>query len=166
VRLWASTKPVDELTGLLSRGSWVRDVDDALSNPTKERVAVIVMNIDQFCQVNKTYGYVFGDEVLRQIGQVFLNRCKTRNAVPYSTFGDGLAVVLKGGDAQSALELAELLRLDVEGLGMTKEPVTVSAGVAVAKDGEWVEELFDGAEQAMYGAKRKGRNQVGVRAAT
>ncbi len=151
----------DGLLGILDRASFDADLSHALSN-AQRRVALAMADIDHFKHVNDTYGHRVGDNVLRAVAQVLVNR-SAHNAVPYRYGGEELAVIITGADARSAAQFAESVRADVEKLSF-EEPalkVTVSLGVAVApSDGDSTEQLVTKADARLYRAKREGRNCV------
>ncbi len=151
----------DALLGILDRGTFDADLSHALRN-AKQRVALVMADIDHFKRVNDTYGHGAGDVVLRAVAQVLSNR-SSHNATPYRYGGEELAVIITGADAQSAAQFAEAVRADVEKLSF-EEPslkVTVSLGVAVApSDGNRTEELVGKADARLYRAKHGGRNCV------
>jgi len=93
----------DGLLGIFDRGSFDADLSHALSDQ-KQRVSLAMADIDNFKQVNDTYGHRVGDAVLRAVAQVLSNRCPPFNAVPYRYGGEELAVIITGTDAQSVAQ--------------------------------------------------------------
>jgi diguanylate cyclase (GGDEF)-like protein len=112
----------DELTGLLNRRKWWRDLDAVLRKASQ--VTFILADMDQFGVVNRTYGPGVGDQVLRTISRRLEARCASMPAAlgPYRFGGEAFAVVLKDAGAEEAVAFAELLRADVEEMRMEFYP--------------------------------------------
>ncbi|WP_186332240.1 sensor domain-containing diguanylate cyclase [Bordetella genomosp. 13] len=145
----------DPLTGLLNR----RGADEALGEARHQGVpmAVVLLDVDNFKQINDTRGHAAGDEVLRGLADVV--RAQVReDDIAARMGGEELAVFVPGVDRADGLGFAERLRAAVQAqLG----GVTVSIGVARWPDhGSTMEAVFAQADQAMYDAKRAGKNCV------
>jgi diguanylate cyclase (GGDEF)-like protein len=150
----------DMLTGLYAR----HYVDDAIQEFQKKDTngSLIIVDIDQFKQVNDTYGHQTGDKILKQVCAIVKSSIrKTDIAARWG--GEELAVYLPGASAENSYQIAETIRLRV---AMDTDPaVTVSCGIA-----EWVrgddklsvESLFYQADMALYKAKNNGRNQTQI----
>jgi two-component system cell cycle response regulator len=127
--------------------------------------AVLILDLDHFKALNDRYGHATGDEALRQVAQT-LRSC-TRAFDSLARYGgEEFVVVMPGATAAEGAILAERLRMEVA--AMTFEPVrgvphplTVSVGVA-AGSGEAGEAMLKAADQALYEAKRAGRDRVVV----
>jgi diguanylate cyclase (GGDEF)-like protein len=158
----------DGLTGLFNR----RHFDSLLLTEVrrtlryKTPVAVVLIDVDKFKDVNDTYGHPMGDEVLRNLSKTLVSGIRaTDYAARYG--GEELALILPLTDLKGALELAERLRQQISEtthtLGETSLKKTASFGVA-AFDGTGAalgpEELVKRADQALYRAKLEGRNRV------
>jgi two-component system cell cycle response regulator len=163
----------DQLTGLHNRRYMSRHLDTLLKNSATsgKPVAFLIMDIDYFKAVNDTYGHDAGDEVLRE----FANRisANVRGMDLACRFGgEEFVVVMPDTDIAYAYTVAERLRHSVEmtPFPISREPhqihVTISIGMAAtAKTNETAEELLHRADQALYRAKREGRNRVIAEAA-
>ncbi|MGG6310048.1 diguanylate cyclase [Paenibacillus macerans] len=156
----------DMLTGLYAR----HYVDDAIQEFQKKDAggSLIIVDIDQFKQVNDTFGHQTGDKILKQVCSIVKSSIrKTDIAARWG--GEELAVYLPGADASNSYQIAETIRLRV---AMDTDPaVTVSCGIADWVQGEdkiSVESLFYQADMALYKAKNNGRNQtqIGMRDGT
>jgi diguanylate cyclase (GGDEF)-like protein len=158
----------DPLTGLYNR----RYFDSLLLNEVKRTLryktplAVLLLDLDHFKQVNDTYGHQMGDAVLRNVGSIVTACIRTTDsAARYG--GEELVVVLTQTGLPGALEAAERLRKEiaetvhtVAGVSMQ---ITASLGLATFDgDGEAVDcgELVMRADQALYQAKAQGRNRI------
>lgn len=157
---------LDGLTKVLNRATFTRLLEHALIN-APHGVALVMLDIDHFKQFNDRYGHPLGDRVLEHVGQVL------RNSIPPQALaarygGEEFCVVLQECfDLTSAHAFAEQLRLKIQALRIkvrgtdeVLDTVTASLGVAVAKSGDDVESLLTRADDALYLAKRSGRNRV------
>ena len=156
------TRKRDGLLGIFDRGSFESDLTHALTG--RLSVALVMVDIDHFKQVNDVLGHPVGDEVLRAVAKVLTSKCDGRNRVEYRYGGEELALILTGDDAARATEVAESVRVDVEELrfdGYRDLRVTVSVGVGeVPREGSNSAELVRRADAALYRAKAEGRNRV------
>ncbi|HFC53578.1 MAG TPA: PleD family two-component system response regulator [Gammaproteobacteria bacterium] len=161
---------VDALTGIPNR----RHFTDAFEVEWRRAIrggssiSVMLIDVDYFKQYNDTYGHSAGDECLKRIArslQASLNRPGDSAA---RIGGEEFAVLLPETDALGAAMLAERIRSGVEELGIPHEGsaqfdvVTVSAGVATVTPSDHMERntLLNAADEMLYQAKEKGRNQV------
>lgn len=166
-RRQATLSNTDGLTGLSNHRHFQQSLSIALGQVYLESdpVALLLADIDRFKNVNDTYGHQCGDLVLREIGYLL------RTHVPAGALvarygGEELAVMLHGGDACRAGEVAEALRARVEshefrdtGSG-ERLSVTVSIGVARYEPGEGKSRFIARCDEALYASKRNGRNRV------
>ncbi|HTA16148.1 MAG TPA: GGDEF domain-containing protein, partial [bacterium] len=154
----------DPLTGLANRVLFERVLERELAG-ARDRggsVSVLELDIDHFKAVNDGHGHPVGDRVLGQLGRI-LRETLRRADLAARVGGEEFAVVLsRGGDSPQTA--AEKLRKAVEdaSFGEEGEPlrITVSVGCASSKDGEGPAALFKRADQALYEAKKTGRNRV------
>ncbi|WP_066414755.1 sensor domain-containing diguanylate cyclase [Bordetella ansorpii] len=145
----------DPLTGLLNR----RGADEALADTHHQHasMSVVLMDVDNFKKINDTQGHAAGDEVLRGLANVV--RAQVReDDIAARMGGEELAVFVPGVDREDGLAFAQRLRHAVEA-GLAG--VTVSIGVARWPDhGSTMDAVIAQADQAMYEAKRAGKNRV------
>ena len=157
----------DSLTRLWNRPAILEILERELIRSRREGrpLALIMADVDFFKQINDAYGHLIGDLVLREVGERLLTMLR-----PYDMAGryggEEFLIVLPGCGAESALALADRLRL-----GVATEPishdhifthVTLSLGVAVSADGRSAQEILQRADAALYRAKRGGRNRVAM----
>ena len=162
----ASQAATDSLTGLANR--WTFDEELALEWRRAERVgdplALILLDIDDFKAINDGHGHQAGDEVLRKVGEVLAASVRQVDlAARYG--GEEFAVVVPETELDGALELAERLRKALENEVIelengTRMSVTASFGAAVKGDLPGGEKLVAAADEALYEAKRAGKNRV------
>lgn len=155
---------IDSLTGVKNRtafdGNFSRDVD--YSHRKESELSLVVLDLDLFKQINDKYGHIVGDNVLRRVAQTIERTIRSSDAL-YRYGGEEFVVVLNGTDEPGALLLAERIRQNVEKLtceSIQDLSITLSLGVAVLRENERAEQLFERADAALYQAKRKGRNRV------
>jgi diguanylate cyclase (GGDEF)-like protein len=158
----------DELTGLANarafRSILAREVER--SRRFESPLSLVMVDLDNFKQVNDRHGHQQGDEVLAAVAAVLRDHSRDIDA-PARYGGEELAVVVPQTDAEGAVQLAERMREAVERLRVPRVGgrgvlrVTASFGVASlpesAADGE---ELVAAADAALYRAKRGGKNRV------
>ena len=166
-RLQEETR-TDSLTGLWNRRAMeeasMREVGLAIQNSAP--LALLMMDLDCFKDLNDTFGHALGDRALRAVGSVLLTATGSQDQTARMG-GEEFAVLLPGRSLEEAAEVAERLRVTIGDLRLHETEysasVTVSIGVSVLRDGEygWTEMLCR-ADDALYRAKRQGRNRVEI----
>lgn len=155
----------DPLTHLLNRGEIEQRLCQALQrvNRKADRLGVIMLDIDNFKQVNDTRGHDVGDYVLIKVASA-LTTCIRQYDLVGRWGGEEFCLVLLGVDLQGAREIAERIRQTVAAMPFDKElQLTVSLGVSVARPGESLPTLYRRVDQALYEAKNTGKNKVVVK---
>ena len=126
-------------------------------------VGVLMVDIDWFKRINDTFGHAVGDAVLRSVAGAIAGAVRDGD-VPARFGGEEFAVLIRRATRPVALEVAERIRQAVSQLDLREwrvPGVSVSVGVAVnGRQAEPIEDLLVAADQALYRAKRGGRNQV------
>jgi len=148
----------DTLTGLKNRDGFMRELDQAISAAPGEALAVLLLDLNRFKDINDTLGHAAGDRVLQEIGGRLRKRFGDSNMCVARLGGDELAILAKGAEASRTLEnLGARLQ---ECLGRTTLPggveldLTASIGGAVyPQDAHTPSELLRCADIAMYSAK-------------
>jgi diguanylate cyclase (GGDEF)-like protein len=156
---------VDPLTGLATR----RALDGALDAAavSDAGTALILIDVDNFKSVNDLHGHPAGDATLRQLGALISGLVRRSEVVIGRMGGDELAVLCTDCALPVAVDraaaLVEAVRATpVELPDGTLLAVSVSIGVAHVGSGDDVHALYGAADQALYRAKRAGRNQLAV----
>ncbi len=150
----------DALTGLHNRRHTQRALhrELQLSQRTGQPVSVVLFDLDHFKRVNDSFGHAAGDRVLKRIASLVRARVRDTD-ITGRWGGEEFLVILPGTDETGAGKLAEGLRLRVEQTDFAlPERVTVSVGYAEATATEDVDDLFKRVDDALYSAKRAGRN--------
>ena len=159
----------DPLTGLFNRRYMEESLEREFSraNRNKTSVAIVMMDLDHFKQFNDTFGHQAGDTLLRTLGD-FLKRNTRGQDIACRYGGEEFALVLTESNLAGALQRAEILRqqvkqLSVEYAGQLLGAISVSMGVALFPDhGMTMGDVLRASDQALYAAKREGRDRVAV----
>jgi len=153
---------LDPLTGLLNRHALApRFAEISMqARQTQQPVCVLLCDVDNFKAINDERGHDCGDAVLRDVAYALRKHLRSFELV-YRLGGEEFLVLLPGVDASRGHEAAERLRSAVEETRPMGCLVTVSFGLSAAS-GEAVDydTLFKAADEALYEAKRSGRNRV------
>jgi len=164
---------IDALTGLSNRAA----MDDALRaavaahQRTGQAVALMMIDLDHFKEVNDTYGHGVGDDVLRDVGSTLRNRCR-----PYDVAcrfgGDEFAIILSHVDGATARQAAARILTGISEVKIRVggEVLKVSSSAGLASTSEIgkcsdPECLLEAADGALYRAKKGGRRRMVVAAA-
>lgn len=159
----------DELTNLLNRKEALEQVEN-LNRRGGQGLAALWCDIDRFKLVNDTHGHAAGDAVLKALADRIRGCLRSTDDVGARIGGDELLILLNGvRGIEEAMNVAEMLRSRAaEPIPTAAGPIaiTLSIGVTIANPDESTDALLARADDAMYQAKNRGRNQVVARAAT
>jgi diguanylate cyclase (GGDEF)-like protein len=163
-----SEATVDALTGLANRRRFhdVLELEVRRAERTGGPLSLVLLDVDDFKQVNDTHGHQCGDEVLRALGALLRASCRSGEE-PARYGGEELGIVVSGADAATAHALAERLRHAIAALEIPAPAgplyVTASFGVAELRPGDGTPDtLVAAADAALYRAKRTGKNRTAV----
>lgn len=155
----------DALTGLPTRGAFELLARQMLARAASERILVslIVGDIDHFKRINDTFGHTVGDRVITRFGEVIGERIRPGD-VAGRIGGEEFCIVAWNCSEKGAFALAERLRAGFERIEHSDLPhwekVSASFGVAEVRPGSDYTQTFKRADEALYRAKRGGRNRV------
>ena len=153
---------LDPLTGLLNRHALIPRFTEISHQArlTHQPVCMLLCDVDAFKQVNDRHGHDRGDAVLRDVAYELRKRLRSFE-LAYRLGGEEFLILLPGVSHAEGQEVAERLRAAIAQAHPTGIPITISLGLAAAS-GEAVvyETLFKAADEALYEAKRAGRNRV------
>ncbi|MEO7731914.1 MAG: diguanylate cyclase [Kofleriaceae bacterium] len=157
---------IDPLSGLYNRRHLDATLVGELARAQREHhpVGVILIDIDRFKSVNDTLGHAVADTVLRDLADLLRSKLRKYD-IPCRYGGDEIVIIVPGASLQVTSELAERLRAGIEALsfqsGDLSLSITASLGVAAfERQAMGHDDLLRAADDALYRAKRAGRNRV------
>lgn len=159
----------DELTGLHNRRHMLRTLEEQIARADRygDVFSLVSLDLDHFKQINDSWGHLVGDQVLQRFAGVLRSRVR-RTDVVARTGGEEFLVLLPSTGTSSAHHVAEDLRQATEqeafdnGEGQSFT-VTLSGGVVTWHEGlSSIRDLLSRCDQALYAAKRQGRNRIVV----
>lgn len=155
----------DPLLEILNRRALVRVGNTEIEKAKIRGIpfSVIVLDLDNFKQINDRYGHNAGDEVLKDFVEVVKNVISSRDLF-FRLGGEEFLIMLPGADREKAVEIGEQIRREVEKryveIGGKKIRYTVSIGVAQMGENDDIYSVISKADDNLYQAKREGRNKV------
>ncbi len=155
----------DPLTGLNNRTAMEknlpREID--LAKRHSQSMALLVMDLDGFKQINDNCGHDIGDQVLREVAEVISHVVRNTDLV-FRYGGDEFVGGLAQTDIQGALDVCERIRCSIENLDLRESGVTgnvqVSIGITLVRLSDNFLSAFKRADKALYQAKINGKNQI------
>jgi diguanylate cyclase (GGDEF)-like protein len=157
LRRIADSARIDPLTGVHNR----RAFDLVLSETVRDRLSVMVLDIDHLKVINDEAGHEAGDAVLRAVGRAITETVRSGDVVS-RTGGDEFAVVMPGAGSDAAAVVARRIQTVLEGLHVPHGQARVSIGIATGVEGDEVVAVWKHADVALLRAKRAGRNRLRV----
>lgn len=154
----------DLLTGLNNKLATERKIKEFMARNPDSQSMMFILDIDNFKKINDTMGHAFGDEVLRSLGKQIGTIFRTSDIIGRAG-GDEFIIFLKNmTDIESIRKEAKKVEdffKDFKAGEYTKYSATASIGVAIfPKEGSDFESLYKAADQALYKAKKRGKNQL------
>ena len=156
---------IDPLTGLPNRRALMERLQQEWARIERHGgyLSFIMADIDGFKSVNDSFGHHVGDKILQQVAGVLPEQCR-ENDLPSRFGGDELAIVVPGETAAKAVHLAERCRHEIAkacvAVRLELVSVTASFGVTDSEGVSSLGALMRRADEALYLAKKGGRNQV------
>ena len=154
----------DKLTGLHNRNKLYETISEyvEMANRLPRPLTFIIADLDNFKNVNDTFGHAVGDATLRRLAEILRDNVRSTDQV-FRWGGEEFLILAVGTNAAGGAKLAESLRAEIEAetfaiIGQ----MTVSFGVAEQLPGERFDKWFRRADYALYQAKNAGRNQVQI----
>lgn len=166
-QMYLEKSRIDIMTGLLNKHTVQFLVEEDLSKLTPERqVAMLLVDLDHFKQINDTFGYLMGDTLISQTGSVIQNYFKD-NVLCGRIGGDEFLIYINDATDNAFILLqAEALRQEIHRQTSTGNiQITTQASIGIAFSSEFCydyESLFSAADSALYRAKLEGRGKVVV----
>ncbi len=161
-RLLHKLAKIDGLTKLYNHSYLhevlAREIESALRH--RRRLSVAMIDVDDFKEVNDTWGHGMGDRVLIALGECILRNCRGTDIVGRCG-GDEFAVIFPETALEEAVKVAERLRRSVEGMLFEQQKVRLTLSIGVAQLGySRAENLMLDADRRLYRAKALGKNRV------
>lgn len=157
----------DALTGLPNRRAYDERVAEEVARHKRfgEPLSLVVFDLDNFKQINDRFGHKAGDKALKVIAKLLGQRVRETDFLARYG-GEEFVLLLPGAGGGDALALADQMRAAVAEAGLHSKgkpvPLTLSGGVALLKPDESPDLAFERADQAMYQAKREGKNRISL----
>ncbi len=159
----------DGLTGLLNHQTFFEQLKHAIDDGRRYEyyLSILLMDIDNFKNINDRFGHLTGNDVLKEVSGIIKNEIRESD-IAGRFGGEEFVILLSHATMTQALEKAETIRNSIEHLsieGMDELTCTVSIGVTTV---DWhikeidYNEVLKCADNAMYEAKQKGKNRIGV----
>jgi diguanylate cyclase (GGDEF)-like protein len=155
----------DGLTGLFNRRIFDETLAQQAKSPNMRPVSLLLFDIDNFKQVNDTFGHQSGDQVLKSFARILKESCRGHDLI--ARFGgEEFAIILSQTKAATAHAIAQRIRnrlaKTVFTFGGRQIRITASIGLATCQKGDTIftANLVKQADQALYQAKRTGKNKV------
>ena len=153
----------DDLTGLLNRGYLMRRMEEELARSQRYATltSIVLIDVDDFKKINDQHGHVFGDAILRGVGEVLHGHVRETD-VPSRMGGDELAVLLIETASDEGREAAEKLQRALRARMMELGPaITFSIGIVTfLEPPRDIDQMFRLADEQLYQAKHQGKDQL------
>jgi diguanylate cyclase (GGDEF)-like protein len=156
----------DVLTGLFNRRYFFELAEisfEALSQ-TNSNCSVLMMDIDHFKVINDHYGHSSGDQVLKELGTYFLNNARNTDIIARYG-GEEFIMLMPNTDTHAAKLVAERYRYEINKLRIALNGSLITPSISIGiTNAKWeqqmtLEQIIHQADQALYSAKKHGRNQ-------
>jgi diguanylate cyclase (GGDEF)-like protein len=152
----------DELTGLLNKRYLKERLTEEIARSERHGfpMSFMMIDVDEFKPYNDSFGHLEGDRALKIVGAILKEGL--RGADVAARFGgEEFSILLPQTTCEEAVTIAERIRRRIETTKFPKRKITISIGVACSSANlHSPDELIDAADQAVYEAKRRGRNNV------
>jgi diguanylate cyclase (GGDEF)-like protein len=166
----ADQAAIDVTTALFNRRHFNRQLHVTLRDAVRrqEPTALLLIDIDHFKLFNDRYGHLAGDDCLHQVAQAIDGAIRRPGDIAARYGGEEFAVILPATGPDGAQHMAQRVLAAIRALALdhaaspTAAIVTVSVGIGTGGPGTRFEDLIRAADEALYAAKRAGRDRVGV----
>lgn len=162
----ASQARTDPLTGLLNRRSFDQELAEEFSRFQRRRskYSVLMLDIDNFKELNDTRGHAFGDIVLKSLAQTCKDNIRLHDTLA-RIGGEEFCIISPHNSQKAALKMAEKIRQRIEDMSFEVEGKTLNVSVSIGVSEVDFEDydhtsVLERADEAMYEAKERGRNMV------
>lgn len=154
---------IDKNLGIYNRDAAVKRIESYIAgNPDRRDYALLVMDIDNFKNINDTYGHLYGDAIIEKVAHV-LSDLRPNFSIPGRYGGDEFFIFFYAADAKEAKENADKILVKLVDIRLpNNEPVTCSIGMVLGEQYNETPDyrhLFEKADKALYAAKSNGKAQ-------
>lgn len=155
----------DPLTGLLNRNAFDDEFKIHMQSAAEggRPISLAFLDIDRFLQINEAFGHAGGDQVLQSVAAI-LQEQVGEDAITARYGGDEFALIFPNTEREQAFLTMERIRSEVEAqerFGEVVTQITITGGIAAYPiDGSSESEILRKADQALYRAKKTGRNSI------
>ena len=160
------TAATDALTGLLNRGSFDQALVSLLEQSDQSEACLTMLDLDHFKKINDNFGHLIGDNVIKFTANLLKKHAEPQHHIARYG-GEELAIIMPDTSLKKASEIAEKIRASLESSRLKKKnskesigTITVSIGISLLKSADTVEDFIMRADEALYKAKKAGRNRV------
>jgi diguanylate cyclase (GGDEF)-like protein len=153
---------VDPLTGLRTRHEMETILERYIERAKDQHFSIIMADLDNFKDLNDTYGHKVGDEILSKFGLV-IKDCLRVSDLAFRYGGEEFLIILPGASIHDAAACAERIRKKLQEISVCEGiEISASFGVAEYQENDTASSLLERADKALYMAKSKGKNRVEV----
>jgi len=152
----------DPLTSLLNRSLLEKTLEQAVEQNERSNIpmALAAFDLDHFKEINDNHGHYIGDKILKDVAEIFINRCRKVDRV-FRIGGDEFLVYFYNTNQQQALHIADELKEKIEEIDCLKdEKITVSIGMANLIKGESCQTWLKRSDTKLYEAKNSGKSCI------
>lgn len=153
----------DVLTGINNRRAFFETAPNLLKQCHKNELpaSIVMFDVDYFKKVNDEFGHAGGDYALQHVAEL-LKRKLRKSDISCRFGGEEFAVLLPNTSLEEAVSTAEKLRAEIESIPVvySRKEIPMTASFGISDVGETIDEILNNADQAMYSAKKDGRNLV------
>lgn len=154
---------LDGLTGLLCREEFFQKAEEWMGKAERaggeESGFFLILDVDSFKEINDRFGHPIGDRVLKETGQRLKDAFKDKGIIGRLGGDEFVVLVSRPMDRNELENLLKRVRKEIGRIRLPGRTVTCSIGVTPVKEGLTTEELYRSADQLLYEAKKKGKNQ-------
>ncbi len=149
---------IDNLTQLNNRDFFYDSISDVMEKLQKKQsyVSLLIIDLDNFKNINDTYGHIAGDEILKQFSNILKRNIRT-NDIATRWGGDEFVITLPGVNRKDALNIADRIRIDIHSYNFFYNnilfKVTASIGITSIENKMDINDFINLADKALYKAK-------------
>ena len=156
----------DHLTGIYNRRKAMGEIQNYLSagvHDASYKLCILMIDIDDFKQINDRFGHAGGDEVLKDFSSILKTHIRSED-IASRIGGEEFLIILKNSSPKSCLSMAQRIRRKAESSRIHTDSATisytVSIGICVSSHENDIEKMIKNADKALYQAKQTGKNKI------